>query len=190
MQVDVTSTQTAVRADPVLQAQPTTPPRVLTRDGIFTDDHWPVVSSLECADTEVADTEAVLLPLQVYLSQPQAAAHGVWLAPTDDPAALVPHLAGVPLVAVQFPKLADGRGYSIAHLLRARGYAGDLRAIGEVLIDQLFMLKRVGFSSFALRADQSEDDARAALHRYSAAYQGAFDQPLPAFRRGRSVEVR
>jgi uncharacterized protein (DUF934 family) len=185
MQAAVTSTQTAVQADPVLQAPPTTPPRVLTRDGIFTDDHWPVVSSLECADTE-----AVLLPLHVYLSQPQAAAHGVWLAPTDDPAALVPHLAGVPLVAVRFPKVADGRGYSIAHLLRARGFAGDLRAIGEVLIDQLFMLKRVGFSSFALRADQSEDDARAALYRYSAAYQGAFDQPLPAFRRGRSVEVR
>jgi uncharacterized protein (DUF934 family) len=190
MQADVTSTQTAVQADPVLQAQPTTPSRVLTRDGIFTDDHWPVASSLECADKEVADTEAVLLPLQVYVSQPQAAAHGVWLAPTDDPAALVPHLAGVPLVAVQFPKLADGRGYSIAHLLRRHGYAGDLRAIGEVLIDQLFMLKRVGFSSFALRADQSEGDARAALHRYSATYQGAFDQPLPAFRRGRSVEVR
>jgi uncharacterized protein (DUF934 family) len=160
--------------------------RVLTRDGVFTDDPWPLAVS----DADVPATDAVLLPLAAYLSQPQSAAHGVWLAPTDDPAALVPHLGSVPLVAVQFPKFADGRGYSLAHLIRRLGYAGDLRAVGEVLIDQLFMLKRVGFSSFALRADQSEDDARAALYRYSAAYQGAFDQPLPAFRRGRSVEVR
>ncbi len=158
--------------------------RVLTRDGVFTDDHWPVVGAVGEVG-EVGDTEAVLLPLKTYLAQPQAAAHGVWLAPTDDPAALVPHFACVPLIAVQFPKFADGRGFSIAHLLRRLGYAGDLRAIGEVLIDQLFMLKRVGFSSFALRADQNEDDARAALERYSTAYQGAIDSPLPAYRRGR-----
>jgi uncharacterized protein (DUF934 family) len=163
--------------------------RVLTRDGVFTDDHWPVVTAgVEANSVEVGDTEAVLLPLPAYLAQPQAAAHGVWLAPTDDPTVLAPHFASVPLIAVQFPKFADGRGYSIAHVLRRLGYAGDLRAIGEVLIDQLFMLKRVGFSSFALRADQGEDDARAALARYSTAYQGAFDEPLPAYRRGRSVD--
>lgn len=160
--------------------------RVLTRDGVFTDDHWPVVSA-DGEAGDVGDTEAVLLPLKIYLAQPQAAAHGVWLAPSDEPSALQPHFACVPLIAVQFPKFADGRGYSIAHLLRRLGYAGDLRAIGEVLVDQLFMLKRVGFSSFALRADQNENDARAALNRYTAAYQGAFESPLPAYRRGRGT---
>lgn len=153
--------------------------RVLTRDGVFTDDHWPVLG----ADTEVPDADAVLLPHATYLAQPQPAAHGVWLAPTDDPAALVPHLASVPLIAVQFSKFADGRGFSIAHLLRRLGYAGDLRAIGEVLLDQLFMLRRVGFTSFELRADPSLEVARAALARYSEVYQTAADGTLPAFRR-------
>jgi uncharacterized protein (DUF934 family) len=153
--------------------------RVLTRDGVFTDDHWPVLG----AEEDVPDADAVLLPLATYLAQPQPAAHGVWLAPSDDPAAVAPHLASVPLIAVQFPKFADGRGYSIAHLLRRLGYAGDLRAIGEVLVDQLFMLKRVGFTSFALRDDPSTDAARTALARYSDVYQTAADGVLPAFRR-------
>jgi len=157
------------------------PPRVLMRDGVFTDDHWPALA----ADTDLAEAEPALLPLDVYLAQPQPPAHGVWLAPTDDPAALDEHLASIPLVAVQFPKFTDGRGYSIAARLRKRGYRGDLRAIGEILVDQLYMLKRVGFSSFAVRADQSEDDARAALNRYSDAYQAACEIDLPPYRRGR-----
>ena len=155
--------------------------RVLTRDGVFTDDAWPVLQ----ADEAAAAGEAVLLPLATYLAQPQSADHGVWLAPDDDLAPLAQHLASVPLVAVQFPRFADGRGYSIAHLVRRLGYRGDLRAIGEILADQLHMLRRVGFSSFALRADQDPDLARAALTRYSNSYQGAHDEPLPAFRRGR-----
>lgn len=165
---------------PVLQAT-----RVLTRDGVCTDDPWPLVE----AAADVADTEAVLLPLVAYLAQPQPTAHGVWLAPTEEPAALAPYLGSVPIVAVHFPKFADGRGYSLAHLIRRLGFGGDLRAVGEVLIDQLFMLKRVGFSSFVVRADQDESDARAALTRYSNAYQGAYDLPLPAYRRGRRVQA-
>lgn len=156
-------------------------PRVLTRDGAFTDDDRAVLD----AGDEAVDCERALLPLAHYLPQEQPGAHGVWLAPTDDPAALDAHLASVPLVAVRFPKFADGRGYSIAARLRRRGYRGDLRAIGEVLVDQLFMLKRVGFTSFALRADQSDDDARAALNRYSDAYQAAWDIDLPPYRRDR-----
>lgn len=158
------------------------PTRVLTRDGVSTDDHWPVLPAEAATD----DTEPALLPLDAYLAQAQPVAHGVWLAPSDDPSTLDPHLPSVPLIAVQFPKFADGRGYSIAARLRRRGYRGDLRAIGEILVDQLFMLKRVGFTSFALRGDQSADDARAALHRYSDAYQAAYDVDLPAFRRGRA----
>jgi uncharacterized protein (DUF934 family) len=166
--------------------QPLPAPRVLTRDGVFTDDHWPVLGT----EDSVPDADAVLLPLANYLAQPQPAAHGVWLAPTDDPAALARHLASVPLIAVQFPKFADGRGFSIAHRLRRLGYAGDLRAIGDVLVDQLFMLKRVGFTSFALRADPSLETARVALTRYSCTYQTAADAALPAFRRRATAEGR
>ena len=69
-------------------------------------------------------------------------------------------------------------------LLRRRyGYAGDLRAIGCVLIDQLFFMRRAGFSSFAVRPDQDPDRAVRALTWYSDAYQGAAADPVPAFRR-------
>lgn len=163
------------------------PARVLMRDGAFIDDDRPALAAGAEAHSasDADDAGPALLPLGAFLARARHPAHGVWLAPTDDPAALDPHLASVPLIAVQFPKFADGRGYSIAARLRRRGYRGDLRAIGEVLIDQLFMLKRVGFTSFALRAGQSADDARAALQRYSEAYQASYDGDLPAYRRGR-----
>jgi len=154
-------------------------PRILMREGTFIDDSWTVVDSAEEARTG----RPALLPLADYLAQPQPTTHGVWLAPTDNAATLEAHLATLPLIAVRFPSFGDGRGYSIAALLRRGGYRGDLRAIGDVLVDQLHMLRRVGFTSFALRADQGEEDAKTALRRYSDPYQGVYDALLPAFRR-------
>jgi uncharacterized protein (DUF934 family) len=154
---------------------------VLTRDGAWIADDWPVVRDPAAV---VSEGEAALLPLDLYLTQSPSAARGVWLSPTDDPAALVPRLNAVPLIAIDFPVFNDGRGYSIAAVLRSRyHYLGDLRAIGDVLIDQLFFLRRVGFTSFLLRADQDRAKAVATLHTFSDAYQGAADDPLPAFRR-------
>jgi uncharacterized protein (DUF934 family) len=125
--------------------------RILTRKGIFIDDFWTVLDSAE----EARADRPALLPLADYLAQSQPTAHGVWLAPTDNAATLDPHLATLLLIAVRFPSFGDGRGYSIAALLRRSGYRADLRAIGDVLVDQLHMLRRVGFTSFALRADQA-----------------------------------
>jgi uncharacterized protein (DUF934 family) len=85
---------------------------------------------------------------------------------------------------VQFPKFGDGRGFSTAALLRTRhGWRGELRAIGDVLRDQLFFMKRVGFDSFALRADRNIDEAVASLLDFSDSYQGSVEPALPAFRR-------
>lgn len=163
---------------------------VLTRDGIWTADKWRVLRDAVEFDANLpqtsgeANAEPILLPLALYLAQSQPAVHAVWLSPADDPIALVPHLNAVPLIAIDFPVFNDGRGYSTAAVLRSRyRYRGDLRAIGDVLIDQLFFLRRVGFSSFALRADQDRDRAVKALRTFSDVYQGAADQPLPAFRR-------
>ncbi len=155
--------------------------RLLTRDGVWTADDWPVVRERNSVTRENA---AALVPLALYLAQPPSAAHGVWLSPIDDPVALVPHLDAVPLIAIDFPVFNDGRGCSTAAMLRSRyRYRGDLRAIGDVLVDQLFFLRRVGFSSFLLRVDQDRDRAMRALRTFSNAYQGAADNPLPAFRR-------
>ena len=142
-----------------------------------------VRASGDALDPSVAIGQ-VLLPLGFYLAKPQSAAHGVWLAPTDDPVDLQSYLQSVPLIAIDFPVFTDGRGYSIASTLRNRlHYGGDLRAIGDILIDQLYFLRRVGFSSFAPRADQDRAAAVAALRTFSDVYQAASDQPLPAFRR-------
>ncbi len=88
------------------------------------------------------------------------------------------------LICIDFPKFIDGRGYSAARLLRERyGYQGELRAVGDVLIDQLFFMKRVGFNSFALRADQDVEDAITAFQTFTNPYQGDVNDPRPLFRR-------
>ena len=109
---------------------------------------------------------------------------GLLLSPPDDPFTVAPDLDRFALVAVNFPRFTDGRGYSIARLLRERlRYEGELRAGGDVLRDQLFLMARCGFDSFALRADQDPQAAHAAFRDFSVRYQAATDQPLPLFRR-------
>ena len=109
---------------------------------------------------------------------------GVWRRPDDEPADLAGDIARLPLVAVQFPQFTDGRGYSTARLLRERyGFAGELRAIGEVLRDQLFYLERVGFNAFDLKEGKSLEDALLAFGDFSDAYQSSVERPLPHYRR-------
>ena len=110
---------------------------------------------------------------------------GVWLAPDEGPEAIAGDLDDLSLIAVHFPKLADGRGYSTARLLRERyGYRNELRAFGDIGQDQLFFLARVGFDSFAVK--ESGDDIEASLAAFAAfpeAYQAAANEALPLFRR-------
>ena len=106
---------------------------------------------------------------------------GVWLAPQEDPAALADDLADLSAIGVHFPLAGDGRGYSTATLLRTRyNFAGELRAIGNVGRDYLHYLRRVGFDAFEVG---DAENALASLDAFSAAYQGAADNPLPLFRR-------
>jgi phosphoadenosine phosphosulfate reductase len=97
----------------------------------------------------------------------------VLLQPGDDPSALEGRLANAELVAVDFPRIGDGRGYSHAVLLRRLGYGGPLRAVGAVTADQVYALARVGFTTFELRADQSATTAIAALDTFTISYQSA-----------------
>ncbi len=109
---------------------------------------------------------------------------GVRLSPSDDLAPVLPVLATLPLVAVEFPKFTDGRGYSLARLLRDRhGYAGELRAVGNVLRDQLLYMHRCGFDAFELQAGKSVREALNAFSEFSVHYQAAADDPRPLFRR-------
>jgi len=102
------------------------------------------------------------------------------LANDADPREL--SLQGVERIELHFPKFADGRAFSQAFLLRRRlGFTGDIRATGEVLIDQLVQLERTGFSSAVLRADQDIADANRQFERYAGFYQGDAVQTAPRF---------
>ncbi|MBA5690161.1 DUF934 domain-containing protein [Rugamonas apoptosis] len=162
------------------------------------EDDWFVLRT-EAAEGETAPEAAavavpagkVIVPQAVWLAQrdtlaARAAAGeiGVWIASDERPEALREDLGRFALVAVDFPKFTDGRGYSIAFNLRTRlGYQGELRAIGDVLRDQLFSMQRVGFDAFATRPDRNIHDALKGLTDFSETYQASVDQKLPLFRR-------
>ena len=109
---------------------------------------------------------------------------GVWLNSSEEPAAIAEDLRLFGVVAVNFPKFIDGRGFSIGRLLRERyGWKGELRAVGDVFRDQLFFLSSCGFNAFALRAGEDPQEALAAFGDFSEAYQNSVERPLPLFRR-------
>jgi len=108
----------------------------------------------------------------------------VVLEPGDDPRLLAGRLPALKIVAVNFPKYGDGRGYSIGRLLRERyGYRGELRAIGAVARDHLQQLARCGFDAFQLREGEDPQEALRGLDDFSEAYQASAAQPAPLFRR-------
>lgn len=131
----------------------------------------------------------VIVPLNLWTNERDALSFrlgrvGVWLETGADPAAIAPDLARFGVVAVRFDSFTDGRGYSLARLLRERyGYGGELRAIGDVLRDQLGYLSRCGFDAFALRADQNPLRALSAFDDFSEAYQASVERPEPLFQR-------
>ena len=154
------------------------------------NDDWTVLRLTEGETPEAVEVPEgkVIVPLAVWQAQretlAQRTAIAVWLAPDEQAASIADDLARFALVAVDFPKFSDGRGYSTAFNLRRRlAYAGELRAIGDVLRDQLWPLSRVGFDAFATRQDRSIHDALKGLTVFSETYQASVDQPVPLFRR-------
>ena len=158
------------------------------------EDDWQVVRALEDGSLpalEQLPAGRVLVPFALWKQAREAlvanrdvASLGVWLAPDDEPADLVADFGKIALIGVDFPVFRDGRGYSIARLLRERyEWRGELRAIGDVLRDQLNFMARCGFDAFAVRADKDIRDALKAFTEFSVQYQSAVDTPQPLFRR-------
>ena len=127
-----------------------------------------------------APHEEPAVTLDSFLDQSNATA--VRLEPGEDARALLPYLDRLALIEVSFPAFRDGRGYSAARILREAGYAGELRAEGDVLVDQLVFMRRCGFDSFAPQAPIDEATARAALARYDHVYQAAADRAVPVWK--------
>ena len=127
-----------------------------------------------------SDGEEPAVTLDAFLSQSNATA--VRLEPDEDARALIPHLDRLALIEVAFPKFRDGRGYSSARILREAGFTGELRAQGDVLVDQIAYLKRCGFDTFALEKELNAADVEAALSRWPEHYQGAADGAVPIWK--------
>ena len=105
----------------------------------------------------------------------QSNAAAVRLEPGDDARDLLPHLDRLQLIEVNFPVFGDGRGYSAARILREAGYVGELRAVGDVLVDQIAFLRRCGFDAFAPEVPLDPADAEAAFTRFAEVYQPTTD---------------
>ena len=91
------------------------------------------------------------------------------------------------VVELEFPKFTDGRAFSQAVALRRRGFAGDVRAVGAVLIDQLVQMQRTGFSQAVLQEGQDVAHAQRQFDRFNAFYQGDVAQKAPVFARGKAA---
>ena len=164
--------------------------REIIRNRQVVADDWTVLPLAEGDDaaTLAVPPGRMIVPLAVWQAQQVTLAGrtdiGVWLASDARPEALADAVDRLSVIAVEFPKFTDGRGYSIAFNLRSRlGYRGELRAIGDVLRDQLFFMQRVGFDAFATRPDRDIHDALKALTDFSDSYQTSWDQKTPLFRR-------
>lgn len=126
------------------------------------------------------DGEEPAVTLDAFLSQSNATA--VRLEPDEDARALIPYLDRLALIEVAFPKFRDGRGYSSARILREAGYTGELRAQGDVLVDQIAYMKRCGFDTFVPEKPLNAADVEAALTRWPEHYQGAADGTVPIWK--------
>ncbi|HEY1227892.1 MAG TPA: DUF934 domain-containing protein [Ramlibacter sp.] len=153
-------------------------------------DDWTVLRLDEGETPETVEIPEgkVIVPLKVWQARREALAArpqlGLWFASDELAQTARDDLARFSVIAVDFPKFSDGRGYSIAFNLRKRlGYTGELRAIGDVLRDQLFQMQRCGFDAYATRQDRSIHDALKGLTVFSETYQASSDEPLPLFRR-------
>lgn len=152
------------------------------------------VTEEQIANTVIPATGKIIVPLSVFVERNNELTSriaqgevGVWLATHELIEYLIQQqhdLNALPIIAVFVERFADGRIFSLGTLLRTRyGYKNELRAFGDVLRDQLFFLKRSGFTSYLIRKDRSAQDAITSLNDFSKPYQGAVDEPRPVFKR-------
>ncbi|MGD9660591.1 MAG: DUF934 domain-containing protein [Porticoccaceae bacterium] len=157
----------------------------LIKGNSVVEDSWKVLSAEQADNLPVGN---LLLPLANWLDLDDTSRHSGNIAPWIESGEEFEHaldkLLKAPLIAVHFPTFMDGRGFSTAEILRSRHhYQGELRAIGNLIQDQLFFLKRCGFDSVQLREGTDLEAALSALADFSVTYQTSADTKIPLFRR-------
>ncbi|WP_062732246.1 DUF934 domain-containing protein [Sphingobium abikonense] len=122
-------------------------------------------------------TQEPTVTVEAFTGQSNSTA--VRIEASEDARELLPHLGRLSLVEVNFPAFGDGRGYSAARILREAGYGGELRAVGDVLVDQIVAMRRCGFDSFHPAKALDDAAVERALTRYANAYQKSVDGRAP-----------
>ncbi len=167
-------------------------PRKLLDGDQVVDNRWTIVEDDELT-LDSLPAGPVICPAEFWLTNRDALAGraepvAVWLNVDDEPDALADHLSELALIAIRFPAFSDGRGLSLAVLLRGRfGFRGELRAIGEVHEDLIHYMRRCGIDSYLLREGGKLDAAQRSYNAMSGWYQGSVIDPEPRFRRRRSA---
>ncbi|MDF2490277.1 MAG: oxidoreductase [Pseudomonas sp.] len=152
------------------------------------DETWHLLPK-DASFDELTNCDDYIVPLQLWRDHGHAlkardGGLGIWLDSDEQAEEIGDDVQHFQVIALNFPAFTDGRSYSNARLLRDRyQYKGELRAIGDVLRDQLFYMARCGFDAFAIRADKDPEAALEGLKDFSVTYQAAADEPLPLFRR-------
>ena len=157
----------------------------IIRNRAIVDDGWTHVP----AGQTVPERGDVIVDLRTWKAEREALTAregkvGVRLQSSDEPEDIAQEAAALPLVAVEFPKFADGRGYTTGRLLRERfGFTGELRAVGDVLRDQLRYMERCGYDAFELKDGKDLREALGGFGEFSVEYQGDATEPRPLYRR-------
>ena len=162
----------------------------LIKDGEIVKDYWTVLYDINDVETQnTKDKKNIIVPLQSWnrfhnelkTSTNQVA---VWLNSNEFTNQIIGDVNEIPLIALNFPVFTDGRSYSNARELRLElHYSGEIRAIGDVLRDQIFYMSRCGFNSFLIREDQDSASCLKALNDFQSSYQSTAVDKNPLFRR-------
>ncbi|WP_188151288.1 DUF934 domain-containing protein [Teredinibacter waterburyi] len=161
----------------------------LVKNGQLGDDTTVVVTDASMLTDAVVESADFVVSLDLYnqlLSEApeKAAKAGLLLNGDQDPASVKQLVKQVSLICIEFPVFTDGRGFSLARMIRDHfDYTGELRATGAFIQDQLFFLKRCGFSSFVVADETKLESAIQSLNDFTDCYQAAADEPQPLYRR-------
>ena len=160
---------------------------ILIKNNQIVKDEWVLISQEEIFDeNKYCEEQNLILPLSFWLTNRsffiQHSNIGVWINSDEDPSRIGSDCNQIPLIAINFPIFTDGRGYSAAKILRDNfNFRGELRAIGDILCDQMYFYRKCGFTSYSVRGDTDPKKAIRSLNDFSMNYQAVSDHNQPIF---------
>jgi len=164
-------------------------PKLINKDAVM-DNPWTVMKASTGPEIlQAVPGKNFIVPLQFWKLYQQEmndydGAVSVWINSEENPGQIANELHSLPLIALNFPVFSDGRSYTNARELRQKyAYEGEIRAIGDVLRDQLYYMAQCGFDSFEIRHDQDAELCLGAFNDFKTGYQSTIAEPTPLFRR-------